>query len=32
MLPLDMEPHAIYDFKMYGIGVEGSHKRVQEKE
>lgn len=27
-----MEPHSIYDFKMYGTGVKRSHKRVQEKE
>jgi hypothetical protein len=32
ILPPDMEPHTIYDFKMYGTGLEGSHKRVQEKE
>ena len=31
ILPLDMEPHTFYDFKIYGTGVEGSHKRVQEK-
>jgi hypothetical protein len=32
ILPLDMEPHTIYEFKMYGIGVERRHKRAQEKE
>jgi hypothetical protein len=32
ILPLDMEPHTIYEFKMYEIGVEGRPKRIQEKE